>query len=192
MSFSKIHFFNRALEYYIANHVISHIPSEAIRHFYYKKVLKIKIGEGTHISMGQFITGYHTSCNISIGNNCVINRQCYLDGRTGVIIGNNVNISFQTCLLTLTHNPDSPEFMAIGRPITINDHAWIGSRAIILPGVTIGEGAVIGAGAVVAKDVPPYVIAAGVPARKIGERNKNIAYKTDFHPFFDTDITDES
>jgi acetyltransferase-like isoleucine patch superfamily enzyme len=55
-------------------------------------------------------------------------------------------------------------------PVVIGADVWVGARAIVLPGVTIGEGAVVGAGAVVTKDVDPYAIVAGVPARRIGER----------------------
>ena len=66
----------------------------------------------------------------------------------------------------------------------IGDRVWIAYRAVILPGVTIGEGAVIAAGAVVTRDVGPFSIMAGVPAKKIGERNRNLDYQLDFRPLF--------
>lgn len=62
---------------------------------------------------------------------------------------------------------------------------WIASRVTILPGVTIGEGAVVAAGAIVTKDVEPYSIVAGVPAKRIGERNKNLEYTLNHMPFFE-------
>jgi acetyltransferase-like isoleucine patch superfamily enzyme len=68
------------------------------------------------------------------------------------------------------------------------DHAWIGARAIILPGVTVGEGAVVSAGSVVSRDVPPYTIVAGNPAEVIGQRTRDLRYRTRYFPFFDTDI----
>ena len=68
------------------------------------------------------------------------------------------------------------------------DHCWIGVRAIILPGVTVGEGAIVAAGSVVAKDVAPYTIVGGNPAKVIGERTRDLNYKTRYFPFFDTDI----
>lgn len=74
----------------------------------------------------------------------------------------------------------------------IEDHAWIGARVIILPGVTVGEGAVVAAGAVVTRSVPPYAVVGGVPAKRIGERNRDLLYRTKFSPFFDTDVFDES
>lgn len=152
----------------------------------------LSIGTDTHLSMKLFMTGYHSRCQIVIGNNCVINREVYLDGRAGVQIGNNVNVSFQVCLLSLHHDHNNPDFSSIGAPVVVQDHAWIGARAIILPGVTIGEGAVVAAGAVVTRSVPNYAVVGGVPARIIGQRNPNLTYVTNFFPFFDTDIFDES
>lgn len=193
-AFSKRSSFFRlmAVKYYLANNFIACIPIERIRLYFYRKILKLKIGQRTHISMRQFITGYPAASNISIGNNCVINRNCYLDGRVGVAIGNNVNVSFEACVLSLHHDHNDPTFPAVGGVVTIRDHAWIGARAIILPGVTIGEGAVVAAGAVVAKNVGDFEVVGGVPARVIGHRNREIGYLTDFSPFFDTDVFDES
>jgi acetyltransferase-like isoleucine patch superfamily enzyme len=66
----------------------------------------------------------------------------------------------------------------------IGNRVWIGYGAIILPGLTIGEGAVVGAGAVVTKDVEPFAIVGGNPARKIGERARELNYRLDFNPRF--------
>ncbi|WP_309809533.1 MULTISPECIES: acyltransferase [unclassified Caballeronia] len=189
---SSTYYFLAALKYYVGNNVIARVPFERLRNAYYRRVLGIRIGQRTHVSMRQFFTGYHSRCNVTIGNNCVLNREIYLDGRTGVTIGNNVNISFQCCILSLHHDHNHPGFASIGGVVEIHDHAWLGARATLLPGVTIGEGAVVAAGAVVTKDVAPYTVVGGVPAKQIGERNREIAYLTDFSPFFDTDVFDES
>lgn len=181
-----------AAKYYIANNIIARVPLEIVRRVYYRKIMGLSIGTDTHLSMKLFMTGYHSRCQIVIGNNCVINREVYLDGRAGVQIGNNVNVSFQVCLLSLHHDHNNPDFSSIGAPVVVQDHAWIGARAIILPGVTIGEGAVVAAGAVVTRSVPNYAVVGGVPARIIGQRNPNLTYVTNFFPFFDTDIFDES
>lgn len=180
-----MHFrFLSALAFYLANHLFSKIPSYTLRHWFLKKFCGLKIGKESSIHMNCFITG----TNIEIGNNTVINRQTYLDGRAGLKIGNNVNISHQTLIQTLTHDPQNPDFSCLVLPVTIENDVWIGTRAIILPGVTIGEGAVIGAGAIVTKNIPKHSIAVGNPAKVIKEREKNLRYKSKYFPLFDTDI----
>jgi maltose O-acetyltransferase len=69
------------------------------------------------------------------------------------------------------HDVHSNDFHAEARPVSIDDYVFIGPRAIILPGISIGKGAVVGAGAVVTKDVEPFAIVGGVPAKVIGKRN---------------------
>ena len=178
-------------KYYICNNFIARFPNERVRKSFLCRVMGVRIGSDTHISMRLFVTGYPVRANVVIGNNCVINRDVYLDGRVGVVIGNNVNVSFQTCVLSLHHDHNDPNFPAIGGEVVIRDHAWIGARATILPGVTIGEGAVVAAGAVVTKDVADYDVVGGVPARKISERRREIGYLTKFSPYFDTDTFNE-
>jgi len=108
---------------------------------------------------------------VFLGERNVINFGCLFDGRKFCIrTGSNVSIGPEATILTLGHDPRSATFEDRGGDVVIGDRAWIGYRAIVLPGVCIGEGAVIGAGAVVAKDVEPYAIVVGNPARKIGER----------------------
>lgn len=189
---TKIYYIIQALRYYCANHIVACLPFEAIRHCLYRIILGIKIGEDTHLSMGLFITGFHNRCQIVVGKNSVINRRCYLDGRAGLTIGDNVNISFEACFLTLTHDPQSKSFAVKEGSIQVEDDVWIGVRATILPGVKIGKGAIVAAGAVVTKNVNPFDIVAGVPARKIGVREIEPEYVTDFHPYFDSDVFDES
>lgn len=95
----------------------------------------------------------------------------------GVIIGNNVDIAQEVNIWTEQHDYNSPDFVSIEKPVVIEDYAWIASRATILPGVTIGRGAVVACGAVVTKDVPPLCIVAGVPAKQIGIRKDVFNYK---------------
>lgn len=180
--------FLSATNYYFANHVIAKIPIYSIRHSYYRRFMKIRIGKSSWLAMDCFITGYDKGCLIEVGDNSVINRRCYLDGRSGITIGNNVNISAEVCLLTLQHDPESPTFACRGGAITIDDHAWIGMRAIVMPGIHVGEGAVVAAGALVTRDVAPYSIVAGVPAVHKKERPRGLTYVTDWRPFYDTDV----
>jgi acetyltransferase-like isoleucine patch superfamily enzyme len=172
-----------ALLFYIGNNVMMKQWSYRLRHWYWRK-LGIKLGHESSLCMHSFITG----SKITIGDNTVINRFVYLDGRVPLYIGNNVNVSHYVLIQTLTHDPQNPDFICLERPVAIMDHAWIGAKALIMPGVTVGEGAVIAAGAVVTKDVAPYTIVAGVPARKVGERNRDLRYRSKYFPYFDTDI----
>ena len=178
----------RAIYFYFGNGLFMNQPFYKIRHWFLRKFLNVKIGKDTSIHMGCFISGGPDGAALEIGNNCVINRFVYLDGRFPLKIGNNVNISHYTIIQTLSHDPQSPHFAGVIGPVTIEDHVWIGARAIILPGVTLGEGCVIGSGAVVSKSIPPYSIAVGNPARVIKERNRDIQYKTVYFPYLNTDI----
>ena len=87
-----------------------------------------------------------------------------------IIIGKNCCIGEDVRLLTGSHDVTSPHFDLVTKPIVIHDNVWIATGAIVLPGVTIGEGAVVAAGAVVTKDVPPWTVVGGNPARVIKER----------------------
>ncbi|MDA4113031.1 MAG: acyltransferase [Thaumarchaeota archaeon] len=128
---------------------------------------------------------------MKVGKECVIRRGVYLGspnelelgdgsflGRAslyctgGVRIGKNVNVSDGAVIITAKHDVNSPTFEAKYAPITIEDWAWIATNAIVLAGITIGEGAVVAAGAVVTKDVAPYSVVGGNPAKVIGERKK--------------------
>ena len=173
-----------ALIFWLANHLFMNWMPYRWRHWFLRRYCGVRIGRDSSICAGCFITGY----GITIGDNTVVNRFTYLDGRVPLRIGNNVNISHYTLIQTLTHDPQAADFGTVQGPVAIEDHAWIGARAIILPGVTIGEGAVVGAGAVVTKSVAPYTIVAGSPARVIGERTRNLTYRTRYFPLFDTDI----
>jgi maltose O-acetyltransferase len=105
-----------------------------------------------------------------IGAYSRINRDCCLDARGPLVIGENVSISPEVVILTAGHRTDDPGFPVETRPVTIEDHVWIGTRATILPGVRLGRGCVVAAGAVVTRDVPPLAIVGGVPAAQIGTR----------------------
>lgn len=123
-------------------------------------------------SRGQF----RSPKNLKIGRRSVIGEGCLLDARSGLDIGDDVNISSGVWVWTLHHDLNCPSFSAIGAPVSIGKRAWICSRATILPGVRVGEGAVVASGAVVVADVPAFAIVGGVPARVIGQRNNRLDY----------------
>jgi acetyltransferase-like isoleucine patch superfamily enzyme len=169
------------LFHYIPNHFINHVPFYSIRHFYYRHVVGILLGKRSSIHLNCLIHGR----NIRVGDQCTINRNCYLDGRGLLKIGNRVSISPDVHLITSDHDHNSPSFPFIAGEIIVEDYVWIGSRATILPNVTIGEGAVVCACAVVTKSVAPYTVVGGVPAKKIGERNRNLNYSPEYFFYFD-------
>jgi maltose O-acetyltransferase len=134
----------------------------------------MKIGDRVRIDGGCTIWG---PGRITIGTGTVINRGVILDGRFPLTIGNHVSVSIQSALLTLEHDLSDPNFRAVGAPICIGDRVFIGTRAVVLPGVSIGENAAVAAGAVVTKNVPAATIVGGVPARPIGNRPEKVPYK---------------
>jgi acetyltransferase-like isoleucine patch superfamily enzyme len=144
------------------------------------KCFKLKIANSSSIHMGCRI---YYPWNITIGENTIINPNCLLDGRCGLVIGDNVSISEQVIILSLEHDPNSSHFGRRGGVTRIDNYVWIGIRATILPGTHIAEGAVVAAGAVVTKDVQPYEIVGGVPAMKIGRRSKDLHYSLKYRKF---------
>lgn len=106
--------------------------------------------------------------NITIGKDVFINSGCRFQDQGGITIGDGSLIGHNVVLATINHDLTPINHRKNHyAPIHIGRHAWIGSNATVLPGVTIGDWAVVAAGAVVTKDVPPYTVVGGVPARLI-------------------------
>lgn len=120
----------------------------------------------------------------SIGNNSTVNRWCFIDNRAPVTIGSNVNISHDVRIYTMGHDLNDPLARTVSRSVTIEDYAWIFPGARIMPGVTIGRGAVVYPGSIVTKSVPEYMIVAGCPATIISERSREISYTANFPVHF--------
>lgn len=162
------------------NHWIGQFPVHSLRAIYLRSWLG-DFGAENSVQMGcRFLNGR----KVHFGDRNVVNFGCLFDGRKFHIrTGDNVSIGPEAAILTLGHDPQSPDFADRGGDVVIGNRVWIAYRAIILPGVIIGDGAVIGAGAVVTKNVEPFAIVAGNPARKIGERNRNLKYETRHDPF---------
>lgn len=162
------------------NQVFGRCPSRCCRHAYLRVYLG-SLGTSTGVQMGcRFLNGRR----VYLGSRNVINFGCLLDGRRFTIrVGNDVSIGPEATILTLGHDPQSATFEDRGGDVVIGDRAWIGYRALVMPGVTIGEGAVIAAGAVVTENVDPFTIVAGVPAKKIGDRERGLVYQLHYHPW---------
>jgi acetyltransferase-like isoleucine patch superfamily enzyme len=154
--------------------VVAKLPIQMLRLLVYTRLMGLRAGPGARIYKGLEL---RAADHIEIGAGTIVGFDCILDGRSGLRLGSNVNLSSQVAIWTLQHDPQSPDFEAAGAEVVVEDHAWLSFRCTILPGVRVGEGAVVAAGAVVTKDVAPYTVVAGIPARQIGIRSRDLRYE---------------
>lgn len=113
---------------------------------------------------------FYTDCgkNIVFGKRVFVNSGCKFQDQGGIVIGDDVLVGHNCVIATLNHN-ENPDLRGnlIPKPVKIGNKVWIGANVTILPGVTVGDGAILAAGAVVNKDVPPRAVVGGVPAKVI-------------------------
>jgi putative colanic acid biosynthesis acetyltransferase WcaF len=167
-------------EDWLLNHIVCRIPLVASRMAWYSRFgVDFEDHRTGVIMLGSEV---HEPRRLRIGRNCAIGKQCVLDARGEITIGRDVNISSHAQLQTAKHLIDDPDFMHDYSPIAIGDRAWIAEGAMVLGGVTIGEGAVVAARAVVSKDVAPFTVVGGVPARPIRERARDLRYHLSWRP----------
>ena len=160
---------------------VSRVPSRRVRRWWLRRILG-EMAPGAFVCMHVHLMDPR---GVLLGPRSIVNAHCILDGRDYPIrVAEDVDIGTHTHVWTLQHDVHDDEHGTIGGPVTIEDHAWIASRATILPGVTIGRGAVVAAGAVVTQDVPPRAIVGGVPAAVIGQRNNALTYRLSYRPRF--------
>lgn len=150
---------------YSVSMIIKKMRSSVGKHLFDRFGTNINIEKGADFGSGK---------GISIGNNSGLGINCKVRGP--LEIGDNVMMGPDVVIMTNSHNferidiPMNIQGSAVPKKVVIGNDVWIGTRAIILPGTTIGNGAIIGAGAVVTKDVPEYGIVGGVPAKLIRNR----------------------
>lgn len=161
--------------------LVGYLPSHRVRLFYYRAVCRMRIGHGSTLHWQARFFGPE---GIRIGDNTLIGNNAFLDGRGGLTIGDCVQTASEVAIYTMQHDIDDPWFGAVAKPVVIEDYVYLGPRVIVLPGVRVGRGAVAAAGAVVTKDVPPFAMVAGVPAKFVRERAHDLRYSPDFRmPF---------
>jgi acetyltransferase-like isoleucine patch superfamily enzyme len=146
--------------------VLGYFPSHSFRRFFFK-LGGLTIGPASTIHIG---ARFYDPAGVTIGTGTIIGDHATLDGRASLTIGNHVDIASEVMIYNSHHDVRSPDFDPVEKPVTIEDYVFIGPRAIILPGVTLHQGAVVAAGAVVTHDVPEGKVVAGVPAKVIGDR----------------------
>ena len=176
---SKIH---KAFYYAVTlwgNRVINKLPSRHLRKAFYS-MLGAKMGKNCFPCRRVEIL---LPKGLKLGDGVAVGWYAELDARGGITVGHDTNISSHVKLITGSHDINDPEFTADFLPIHIGHHCWIGTGAMILQGVSIGDGAVVAAGAVVCKDVEPWTVVGGIPAKKIQDREQSILYQGSKLPF---------
>jgi len=149
----------------------NNIPSRHFRRFVYKR-MGAKIGNSFIFRKTEILEPQ----KLLIGNNVSVGWHCLLDARGGITIADNVNISSYVKIISAGHDINDPEFKGLTKPVIIDNNVWLATGCTILMGVHINEGSVIAAGAVVTRDVEPFAVVGGIPARKISKRNHQISY----------------
>ena len=160
------------------NIVVNKIPSRHFMKWFYQ-LMGAKIGKNTFPCRRVEVL---LPRGLKLADGVAIGWFAELDARGGIIIEHDTNISSHVKMITGSHDIDDPNYTADFRPIHIGHHCWIGTGAMVLQGVNIGNGAVVAAGAVVTKDVPAYTVVGGIPAKVIRERTQDLKYTIDMPP----------
>lgn len=168
---ATVKIFNRFISYFLDFELlwlswVANWPWHSLRRWFFT-IAGVRLGPGSTIHIG---AKFYYPRGIRIGAGTLVGDHAVLDGRAPLTIGNHVDIASQVMIYNSEHDINAVDFAPVSAPVTIQDYVFIGPRAIILPGVTIGRGAVVAAGAVVTKDVADGVIVGGVPAKVIGTR----------------------
>jgi maltose O-acetyltransferase len=155
-------------EWWYINSWLYNFPSIRFRNWKLRKMgmtmsKNVRLYAGFHIRNPK---GIVLEDGVSIG------PKVLLDGRNGLTIRKNAVIGYEAIIWTMNHDYNDVNFRTNGGPVEIGENAWVCSRSIILPNIKIGEGAVVASNAVVTKDVPPYTIVGGIPAKVIGHREE--------------------
>jgi acetyltransferase-like isoleucine patch superfamily enzyme len=117
---------------------------------------------------------YHKNITVGVNSAPGLSNGCYIQGRNGIIIGNNVRVGPSTGIISANHDPNDYDKWLVSSPIRIGDNVWIGMNVVIMPGVSIGSNVLVGANSVVTRDIPDNTIAFGSPCKVIKEKSSYI------------------
>lgn len=165
---------------WFTNHVVTNIPIWHLRKGWFR-LLGLSIGRGSRILLG---TTFQGISHIEIGEHSYINTRCHLDGRGGIRIGNNVNISNFSIVITGSHSKSSDEFSYRTGFVNIDDFCWLGTHAIVLDKTHLRVKVVVGAGSVIKGDTEENSVYVGVPAKKVSNRGLVDGYDISWRPWF--------
>lgn len=166
--------------YIFLNYIVNSIPCWHIRKFFYKLV-GMKLGKDSRIHMKTVVLMPKRIC---IGERTIINEGCFIDGRGGLTIGNDVSVSVFSMLITGSHDKSSQTFAYRPGAIVIEDNVWLGARVIVLDNSTVKKFCIIGAGSVFKGTASENSVYAGVPAKKISDRGIDNMYHLTYKPYF--------
>lgn len=153
---------------------VGFIPCHFIRKIIYI-LAGLNMPLDSNIYMG---ANFFNPAGITIGHDSLVGSNAFLDGRAPLIIGNHTSLASEVMIYNDEHNIHDQNYSNSFGPVTIGDYVFIGPRAIIMPNIKIGGGAVIAAGAIVTKNIPDFEVWGGIPAKKISDRKiKNPNYK---------------
>lgn len=169
-----------AFIYIFYNYFVSYIPIWNLRKAFYL-IGGMKIGKGSRIYMKCSV---RSPWKIEIGDNTVINENCYLDGRGGISIGNSTSISLYTVILSASHDSKADDFKYIKEKVVIKNNVWTGVRSTILQGTILENGCILAANSSLKGETESGYIYSGVPAVKKKKRDLKGCYEISHYDFF--------
>lgn len=147
-------------------------------HFMYTFILRFLLNRVGNNSFFIYRSYMYAPHRIQIGKHCLVNRGCRLDGRGGISMGDYVMLGPGCSINSSSHKFDNTDIPILLQGlkyggVIIEDDVWLGMNSVIMPGITVGSGAIVGANSVVTRNVPPFAIVGGNPARVLKFRKSS-------------------